>query len=198
LERKSLTRSFEYDPDGPRIALFIGRFQPFHKGHVYMIKTILEDFNEVIIGVGSAQYSNTRDNPFNVNERIEMIERALKSERIGSCQIVPIEDIHDDTRWVEHVESLVPKFHAVFTHEKLTKRLFQEKGYEVIEARLFDREQYSGTEVRRRMLKGEDWRPLVPKDVAKYIKEIKGEQRVREAMLEYSSSKTDKHHHEHG
>jgi len=190
LERKDLKRNFEPEVNGPRTALFIGRFQPFHKGHLYLIKTILENYNEVTIGVGSAQYSNTPENPFTVDERVEMIERALKGAKILGCSIVPIEDIHDDKRWVQHVESLVPRFDAVYTHESLTRRLFSEKGYEVVEARLLERDQYSGTEVRRRMLRGEDWRPLVPKVVAQYIRDIKGEQRVREILVKPSAGKT--------
>jgi nicotinamide-nucleotide adenylyltransferase len=165
--------------DGKRIALFVGRFQPFHKGHLFMIKRIFADFNEVIIGIGSAQYSNTKDNPFTIEERTEMIQRALNESRLQDCTIVPIEDLHNDGQWVGHVEKLVPRFNAVFTHDPLSRRLFHDKDYEVIEADLHEREQYSGTEVRRRMERGEDWISLVPKAVAKYLREIKAEDRVR-------------------
>jgi nicotinamide-nucleotide adenylyltransferase len=67
----------------------------------------------------------------------------------------------------------------VFTHDPLTRRLFSDKDYEVVEVELHEREQYSGTEVRRRMERGEDWMSLVPKEVAKYLREIKAEERVR-------------------
>lgn len=56
-------------------ALFIGRFQPFHSGHLDAIKQISED--EIIIGVGSSQYSGTEDNPHSFEERKKMIERSL-------------------------------------------------------------------------------------------------------------------------
>ena len=48
-------------------ALFIGRFQPFHSGHVDAIKQISE--KEIIIGIGSSQYSGTDDNPYSFEER---------------------------------------------------------------------------------------------------------------------------------
>ena len=56
-------------------ALFIGRFQPFHQGHLDAIKQISED--EIIIGIGSSQYSKTDDNPYSFEERQKMIEKTL-------------------------------------------------------------------------------------------------------------------------
>jgi nicotinamide-nucleotide adenylyltransferase len=42
-----------------RDCLLIGRFQPFHKGHLQVVKTIARDCDDIIIGIGSAQYSHT-------------------------------------------------------------------------------------------------------------------------------------------
>ncbi|RLF62004.1 MAG: nicotinamide-nucleotide adenylyltransferase, partial [Thermoplasmata archaeon] len=44
---------------------------------------------------------------------------------------------------------------------------------------LFEREKYSGTEIRRRMAEGKEWQNLVPDAVAKIIKELDGEERVK-------------------
>ena len=43
--------------------LLVGRMQPVHDGHLEVIKRILEDVNEVIIGIGSAQLSHTIKDP---------------------------------------------------------------------------------------------------------------------------------------
>jgi len=160
--------------------LFIGRFQPFHKGHLAMVKRILQDNDEVIIGIGSAQYSHTGENPFTAGERFEMIKRTLDAEGIRDYHIVPIPDTHVHSVWVSHVKSLVPPFDAVVTNSDLVVRLFREHGMKVLSPSLVSREKYSGTEVRRRMLKGGDWQSLVPSVVADYIKEIDGIERIRE------------------
>jgi nicotinamide-nucleotide adenylyltransferase len=160
--------------------LFIGRFQPFHKGHLAMVKKILQDNDEVIIGIGSAQYSHTGENPFTAGERFEMIKRALDSEGIHDYHIVPIPDTHVHSVWVSHVKSLVPAFDAVVTNSDLVVRLFREHGLKVISPALVSREKYSGTEVRRRMQKGGDWQSLVPRVVAAYIGEIDGIERIKE------------------
>jgi len=161
-------------------ALFIGRFQPLHKGHLIMIKRILVQNSEIIIGIGSAQYSHTKENPFTAGERYEMIKRTLDSESITDYHIVPIPDTHVHSVWVGHVRSLVPKFDTVYTNSALVVRLFTEKGYKPLQLPLEKKEVYSGSEVRRRILNGENWEDLVPAIVAKYINEIDGITRIRE------------------
>ena len=44
--------------------VFIGRFQPFHNGHLEAIKKLLIEVDELIIMIGSSQYSHSFDNPF--------------------------------------------------------------------------------------------------------------------------------------
>ena len=46
--------------------LYIGRFQPFHNGHLQLIKSIENKFDQIIIGIGSSQYSHDKNNPFTV------------------------------------------------------------------------------------------------------------------------------------
>ncbi len=163
-------------------ALFVGRFQPFHNGHVVMVNRILEHNSEIIIGIGSAQYSHTNENPFTAGERYEMIKRTLDAEGIHDYHIVPIPDTHVHSVWVGHVLSLVPKFDVVYSNSALVVRLFRERGFKLFELPLEKREMYSGSEVRRRIYNGEDWQKLVPKTVAEYIKEIDGIARIRETF----------------
>ena len=164
----------------PRRILMVGRFQPFHKGHILVIKRMLESFPSVIVGIGSAQYSHTLDNPFTAGERVEMAVESLRSEGIGDFYVVPMEDINEHGRWVAHVESLVPRFKAVASNNPLTMRLFQEAGYEVLTTPLYDRRRYSGSVIRQRMLAGKPWKPLVPPAVSAVIDEISGVDRIRQ------------------
>ncbi|MEM0351214.1 MAG: nicotinamide-nucleotide adenylyltransferase, partial [Archaeoglobaceae archaeon] len=89
--------------------LFIGRFQPYHLGHHEVVKKILEEVDELIIGIGSAQESHSIENPFTAGERVLMISRAL--DEIGvkkKVYIIPLEDIYRNSLWVSHVCSMVP------------------------------------------------------------------------------------------
>jgi len=168
--------------------LFVGRFQPFHKGHLEAVKDALKEVDELVIVVGSAQYSHRIDNPFTVGERLTMIRKALDEAKIpmGRCWIVPVPDMHVHMMWVAEVVGYTPKFDVVYANEPLTRRLFIEAGYKVKPVPFHQREVYCATEIRERMLKGKNWKTLVPKSVAQYIEEIDGTQRLKDL------NKTDK------
>ncbi|MFW6120595.1 MAG: nicotinamide-nucleotide adenylyltransferase [Petrotogales bacterium] len=160
-------------------ALFIGRFQPFHNGHLLLLQNISSQYNEIIIGMGSSQYSNTVDNPFSKEERRKMIVKSLSEIEIHNYRIISIPDIHNPPKWVSHVLTTVSDFDVVISNNPFTKQLFSEKGYLVRGTPYFERGRYSGKEIRRRMINGETWDNLVPKTVAKIIKDIDGVQRLR-------------------
>ena len=160
----------------------IGRYQPFHNGHLEVIQEITQDneCDELIIGIGSAQESHTLENPFTAGERILMIDQALIEVGIKNYFLIPIIDLNRYAVWVAHVESLVPTIDLVYTNNPLTKRLFEERGYKVKLPKLYDREKFSGTKIREMIKSNEDWTNLVPPAVEKIIKEINGEKRIQE------------------
>jgi nicotinamide-nucleotide adenylyltransferase len=165
-----------------RRGVFVGRFQPFHKGHLEVIKKIVKEVDELIIIVGSSQYSHKLDNPFTAGERITMIREALEEEEIQLSRIwiIPVPDVHQHALWVSQIVGYSPKFDVVYANEPLTSRLFKEAGFTVEAVPFIKREVYLATEIRKRMLAGENWNKLVPNSVAKFIKEINGDTRLRE------------------
>lgn len=165
--------------------LFVGRFQPFHLGHLGAIKTALGHVEELIIVVGSAEYSHSDKNPFTAGERVEMIRAALKEANIDPCKylIIPIRDVHIHATWVPFIVSQTPKFDVVFTNEALTSRLFKEREYKVERIPFLQRGDYSATEIRKRILKGKNWDSLVPKSVAELLVKIHGIERIRELAV---------------
>jgi nicotinamide-nucleotide adenylyltransferase len=160
-----------------KTSLIIGRFQPFHLGHLKLIEIAAENSDRLVIGIGSSQEGNTRENPFTSDERKEMIKNSL-SIKIP-YEIIPIPDINNNKLWVPHVKKLVPEFDAVYTNGELERRLFKDAGIPVVSTRIFNRDYYSGTEIRRRILSGEKWEDLVPKGTSSLIKRIKGVERIR-------------------
>lgn len=182
MRRNSVARRGERGADGAAAgrALFVGRFQPIHLGHIRLLRSLKSRFGSFIIGIGSAQYSHTLENPFTAGERVEMVAESLRNEGFADFYVIPIDDINEHGRWVAHVESLVPRFETAVTNNPLTARLFKERGYEVVGTRLYDRRRYSGTVIRRRMLQGRRWRHLVPAPAARVIDRIHGVERIRE------------------
>ena len=159
--------------------LFIGRFQPFHSGHLEVIKEFGPKAESFIIVIGSAQESHTLENPFTAGERYSMIKRSLKDTNVNHVDIIPLPDLNRYSIWVNYVESFVPPFDTVISNNPLTRRLFGEKGYVVQEPKLYKREKFSGKEIRRRILHNESWHDLVPKAVVRIIEETEGTERIR-------------------
>ncbi len=164
--------------------LYVGRFQPFHLGHLESIKTVLKEVDEAVVAIGSAQYSHNVTNPFTAGERLVMIHRALKEAGIDPARvwIVPVPDVHLHMLWVAALEGYTPRFNIVFSNEPLTRRLFIEAGYKVKHIKFFEREDYNSTLVREKMLRDDSWTALVPKSVAEFIKEIDGVNRLRDLV----------------
>ncbi len=163
-----------------RRGFIIGRFQPFHKGHLEVVREILKDNDSLIIGIGSAQYSHTLVNPFTAGERHLMISRTLEKEHIYNFYLVPIEDVNANSLWVSHAEALTPKFDVVYTNNPLVRRLFIEKKYQVKSLPMVNRKEWSGTKIREKMLKNQNWKEDVPETVAGVIMEIDGISRIQQ------------------
>ncbi|RLE81494.1 MAG: nicotinamide-nucleotide adenylyltransferase [Thermoprotei archaeon] len=162
--------------------LFVGRFQPFHLGHLKALRWILEREDEVIICIGSAQYSHSLRNPFTVGERVEMIWRVLRYENLlDRCMICTVPDTNNvHSVWVSQVLAWCPKFNRVYTNDPLTSLLFLEKGIPVEKIPFFNREKYEGTKIRRKIALDEDWREYLHPEVVKVIEDIGGVRRLKE------------------
>lgn len=161
-----------------KTALFIGRFQPLHNAHLSDIKLALKECDKVVIAIGSSQESGTKDNPFSYEEREGMIMNTLKAHKILNYDIIPVPDINDDKKWVEHAKKIIPDFDVVYTGNDFTEKLFKEKKAEVRKIKLIPH--INATEIRKRILHGDDWKDLVPKEVAEHIKKINGVERIKE------------------
>ena len=162
--------------------LFIGRFQPFHKGHLATVKFALERVEQLVIVVGSAQKSHELRNPFTAGERIRMIKQSLDIDDetdVRRILIIPVPDTDVHALWTHQVDMLVPKYDVVFANDLFTLMLFQEKGIKALEAPLYRRDEMKATEIRKRMIAEEIWEDLVPIPVSKVIKEINGVERVK-------------------
>jgi len=164
-----------------RRAVFIGRFQPFHLGHLDAVKQILQENSELIIVVGSAQYSYTLDNPFTAGERIEMIKIGLEAAGIDlrRIMIIPIPDIGEHSIWVARLKSMLPQFDVAYTNNQFVRLLLEEQNITVIEPRLLNREELNATNIRNLMISNGNWQSLLQPEVARYIENIGGDERIR-------------------
>ncbi|EKD78367.1 MAG: hypothetical protein ACD_41C00362G0003 [uncultured bacterium] len=106
--------------------VFVGRFQPLHNGHV----SVIQQYTDLVIAIGSSQYSRSADNPLNFAERLWCLQQ------VTTAPIVAVPDIHDDAHWVEHLLNIVytvtPTVDGVISGNAHVQRLCQAAGVTVI------------------------------------------------------------------
>jgi len=166
-------------------AVYPGRFQPVHLGHVEVIRWALERVDELVVAIGTAQESHTIVNPFTAGERVVMLRLAMEEFGIDlrRVYIIPVPDVLMNAVWVNYLQLYVPKFRYGVARNPLVVRLFKEAGYEVLVPPPYERGRYSSTRIRRLMAAGDSsWRELVPRSVARFVDEIGGVERIREVL----------------
>lgn len=170
-----------------RRGLLIGRFQPFHKGHEYVIEQILRENDEVVVAVGSAQLSYTLENPLTAGERVYMIHEALKHRGswLERCITVTVPDIQYNSAWPAHLKSYSPPFEVVYTNNPLVTTLLKDAGIQVRHPELYMRDKCSGTNIRRWILEDDpQWKIYVPETTLRILEEL----RIRERLLSITAN----------
>ena len=154
--------------------LLVGRFQPFHSGHLGLVEGIRRRApgSDLLIAIGSAEQSYTWENPFTAGERYEMIEAAVREAGLDHVAIVAITDIQRHAIWVRYLEGLLPSFDRVYTNNPLTRLLFERAGYAVESPRLIQRSRFEGIRIRNRLADGLSLEDRVPPAVARYLESI--------------------------
>lgn len=90
------------------IGLFIGRFQPFHNEHYEICKYILNNFDYLVIIIGSSRSARTIRNPFSLQERKEMILSCFSKEEQKRIIISDVQDyIYSESQWITDIQKTI-------------------------------------------------------------------------------------------
>jgi|BEDMetMinimDraft_2_1075160.scaffolds.fasta_scaffold03193_3 cytidyltransferase-related domain len=169
-------------------ALIYGRFQPFHLGHLSLVKWSFEQgFDEVAILVGMASENYTPRNPFTAGERIEMARLSAKDSGIPLDKIITatIPTLEISIGCAYYVLSYIPKVKAILTRNPVISKAFADAGIEVLTPPLFNRNEWRGEVIRELMAKNDKkWKNYVTPSVVNYIEDINGIDRVRKINSE--------------
>ncbi|MBN3037378.1 MAG: adenylyltransferase/cytidyltransferase family protein [Candidatus Diapherotrites archaeon] len=140
-------------------AIFIGRFQPLHKGHLHALSELGKHWDVTII-VGSSESRRTAENPLSFEERKVMIRTVTAAEVIG------VPDVFNAERWAQSIRSMID-FSVVVSGNAWTRACF--KDCTVIDPPFLEPETYNSSRIRGLVRRGEPWEHLVPAEVAQYL-----------------------------
>lgn len=163
-----------------RRALFIGRFQPFHNGHMKAIEDIAGQSDRIAIVVAGPIKPDAK-NPFSFGERKDMIALAMQSKGIRSFSVSELCDVNDDRIWTDAIAEL-GHFDVAYSRNPWTFRCLKKAGIFVVKHEFYERYKNCGREIRKRIMLGKRWESLVPPAVFGYVIKINGEQRIRKSI----------------
>lgn len=99
-------------PDSPPdLAVLIGRFQPFHRGHLGLLENALGLAPRALLVVGSAGGPRQVRNPFTETERIETIRQSLTPQQRERVSFLTLRDYYDEPRWARALKEAVAREH---------------------------------------------------------------------------------------
>lgn len=164
-------------------ALVVGRFQPPHYGHIYLLHKALEVADRIVIAIGSSNVEHPavdrKANPFTYQQRRAWMEQVVEEEGIAERVrgIVPSPDYpEDDARWLRELEEQVRTVapdgcDVVVGNNDWVNSVLGNEGYAVHEVEMLRREELEGREVRARMRAHDPtWRDRVPEYLSSDIK----------------------------
>ncbi|MCX8196147.1 MAG: nicotinamide-nucleotide adenylyltransferase [Acidilobaceae archaeon] len=164
-------------------ALLFGRFQPFHLGHLSIVEwTLASGYEEIVLLIGMASENYTPRNPFTAGERIEMIRLSCTDSGIPLSRVITatIHTLETSIGSVYYVLSYVPRVEAILTRNPVISKIFMDAGIKVIRPPLFNRDEWRGEVIRRKIAKGDDsWKKAVTPSTANFIEEVGGVERIR-------------------
>jgi len=157
----------------------IGRFQPFHLGHLEAVKFALSNVNHLYIGIGSSNKSNQPRNPFTSEERNQMITSSLDQDTLPQVSIYDIPDLDDHSKWTASIDKIIPRYDIVFSNDDFTRSLYEKNGKKIIPVVLKSRKDLSGTNIRRLIQTDVDWSDLVPDGTKNVLLKINAKDRLQ-------------------
>jgi len=153
-----------------RRGLVVGRFQPFHLGHIHLIKKSLQLCEKLIIGIGSSNVSD-QNNIFTYEERKTMIDLFVLEERLKKriIKIVPIPDVPDDNEWFRIVCERAGKVDVFFGNNEWVNDIFKSSGIPTHTISYLDRANLNGKKIRELMKNNKKWDDRVANYIQKVI-----------------------------
>lgn len=171
----------------------LGRFQPFHKGHLRYVLKALKSCQILYIGITTPAKTLTpyepqdvsrlgkENNPFSFNERQQMIKQALKENNINLKKIKFIDFRPDQIKeWFLQVPKNAAYFLLLISPDDQKKvEQMQAQGLNIVVLESLTNRKHQAFDIRSKITTGKPWKNLVPKSVYEYLIKIDAPARLK-------------------
>lgn len=160
---------------------FVGRFQPFHNGHLEVLQLLAAESGPLIIGITNPDSRELNHpatnphrhlahaNPFSYFERAQMIAKLLDMLQLeNTITIVPF-PLEKKNVWSEYIPLSAVQVVRIFADwENEKAQRLSSGGYQIrkLEGDVIAR--VSGTDIRKAMCEESPWQQWVPEPIANY------------------------------
>ena len=171
-----------------------GRFQPLHNGHCSVIDKAISECEKVSIFIGSAQESGTAKNPYRYEIRKFFIELVYGNK----VTVFPMPDMSSPNAPIENWKGKWGRFFlkkvykslgcmpdAIYTGaENIRNSWFYPEDIKDIEIVEVSRDTIpiSATEIRNKIINGEDINGYIPKELVDIFNNKKARQKLKKIM----------------
>ena len=91
-----------------QLICFLGRFQPWHNGHMQQLRFALDNASNVLILCGSANSGPSQRNPWSFEQRVDYINSCLNLVERRRVLILPIIDyLYNHDRWLLQIQQSI-------------------------------------------------------------------------------------------
>lgn len=175
----------EYKLPPGKTPVFIGRFQPFHNGHLEVVKWISRQVKSFFIVIGSMQEYDIAANPLGYKERREMIEKALAAANIKNFKIFGLPDFLNDAAWSKKLLEILqdsPQKLVLVTRNDWSSSAAAKIGIETASHPVFC-DGLSATSIRESINAAVSWKEFVPSAVADYLENSGSDKRIAASQI---------------
>lgn len=154
-----------------KIGLVIGRFQPFHLGHKYLLEKSLELCEQIIVVVAGANLSG-KNNPYDSYERKEFVEDYIKEEKLESRvkKVFVLNNHPDDDVWFENLLKKSGPFDVTIGNNPWNNGIIERHGIPAVMVGFYKRRTLEGLKIRSLIIKKKKWEDRVPSYLVERLK----------------------------
>jgi Nicotinamide mononucleotide adenylyltransferase len=82
-------------------------------------------------------------------------------------------------KWVEKIDTIVPKFDIIFSNDDLTKHLYSKRNIQVLSIPFLNRESLSGTNIRDLIIHDQKWDDFVPDGTRNFLEKTGAKEHLK-------------------